>query len=45
MHLYIWIVAPHLGTLDVQRADVKHADGAELQDGVRWISQEDERTH
>ena len=24
MHLYICIVAPHLGTLDVQRADVKH---------------------
>ena len=25
MHLYICIVAPHLGTLDVQRLDVKHA--------------------
>ena len=25
MHLYIYIVASHLGTLDVQRADVKHA--------------------
>ena len=25
MHLYICIVAPHLGTLDVQRTDVKHA--------------------
>ena len=24
MHLYICIVAPHLDTLDVQRADVKH---------------------
>jgi len=24
MHLYICIVAPHLGTLDVQRVDVKH---------------------
>ena len=25
MHLYIYIVASHLGTLDVQCADVKHA--------------------
>ena len=25
MHLYICIIAPHLGTLDVQRLDVKHA--------------------
>ena len=25
MHLYIYIVAPHLGMQDVQRADVKHA--------------------
>ena len=25
MYLYICIVAPHLGTLDVQRTDVKHA--------------------
>ena len=25
MHLYICIVASHLGTLDVQRVDVKHA--------------------
>ena len=25
MHLYICIVAPHLGTLDVQRMGVKHA--------------------
>ena len=25
MHLYICIVAPHLGTLDVQCVDVKHA--------------------
>ena len=25
MHLCICIVAPHLGTLDVQRVDVKHA--------------------
>ena len=25
MHLYICIVAPHLGTLDVQRVDVKYA--------------------
>jgi len=24
MHLYKCIVAPHLGTLDVQRLDVKH---------------------
>ena len=25
MHLYICIIAPHLGTLDVQYLDVKHA--------------------
>ena len=25
MHLYICIIAPHLGTLDVQHLDVKHA--------------------
>ena len=45
MHSYICIVAPHLGTLDVQRMDVKHTViGAEPQDGVRWTSPENGRT-
>ena len=49
MHLYICIIAPHLGTLDI-RVDAMcgreaRGVGAELQDGVRWTSQEDGRTH
>ena len=48
MHLYICIIVPHLGTLDI-RVDttcVREARGvgAEPQDGVRWTSPENGRT-
>ena len=47
MHLFICIIASHLGTLDI-RVDATcgyeaRGVGAEPQDGVRWASPEDER--
>ena len=45
MHLFICIIASHLGTLDI-RVDATcgyeaRGVGAEPQDGVRWTSLED----
>ena len=47
MHLFICIIASHLGTLDI-RVDATcgyeaRGVGAEPQDGARWASPGDER--
>ena len=45
MHLYICIIAPHLGTLDIHTCGREARDiGAEPQGGVRWTYPEDGRT-
>ena len=41
MHSDICIGASHLGTLEVQRMDLAHDFGAELEDGEWWIHLED----
>ena len=48
MHLFIGIIASHLGTLDI-RVDATcgreaRGVGAEPQDGVRWTSPENGKT-